>query len=390
MRIRCTITGLRYTITCLVLAVLCTACTPYLYGVPQESWDRMSEAERVEAMRVYEREQQEARRAAEERAQRRALEREQERARQAALERERLERIEALHDGRGAYGELIRVRLQGGTIRIGDRRHHYQPLTFTLADGETRKIPVSDQNGREVDLSASYGGGALTLEGVRFPYERGWGRGRLYADTGTGGPFALAGVDVFVEVHDRSSRLERNQPRLVIVREAAPVVIREREPERPPVVIVREKEGPRSQPAAEKGAPGAPTAPVPARVQRPNAAAPVLQPPPVQAERAPRSVEVSLLSGEVMVRGQKHAVQRVTLRIAEGERRELAVKAGPEIRSILLYYGNGALFIDAHSERPLGATRLAFEKEWKTGKLYRFDLKGRVPLEKAELKVTGL
>jgi hypothetical protein len=381
---------IRFTITCLVLATLCTACTPYLYGVPQESWDRMSETERVEAMRVYERQQQEATRAAEERAQRRALEREQERARQAALERERLERIEALHDGRGAYGELIRVRLQGGTIRIGDRHHHYQPLTFTIADGETRRIPVSDQKGREVDISASYGGGALTLEGLRFPYERGWGRGRLYTDTGTGGPLALQGVDVFVEIQDRSSRLDRIQPRFVIIREAAPVVIREREPVRPQVVIVREKEGPRSQPTAPRVAPQAVPPAEPARDLRPNAAAPVRQPAPVQAERPPRSVEVVLVSGEMKVRGQQQAVQRITLRVADGEHRELAVKAGPDTRSILLFYSNGELFVDAHPERPRSGTRFAFEKEWKTGKLYRFDLKGRVQLEKGELKVTGL
>ena len=54
-------------------------------------------------------------------------ERERAQARQAALERERRERIEKIHRGEGAYGELIRVRLQGGRIRIGDRHHRYEP-----------------------------------------------------------------------------------------------------------------------------------------------------------------------------------------------------------------------------------------------------------------------
>jgi len=44
----------------LAVSVLLAACTPYMYGVPQETWDRMSEPERIEAMGVYEREQQAA------------------------------------------------------------------------------------------------------------------------------------------------------------------------------------------------------------------------------------------------------------------------------------------------------------------------------------------
>ena len=222
----------KMSIICLILASLLAACTPYMYGVPQETWDRMSEPERIEAIRVYEREQQARRQAAEERARRQAVERERERARQAALERERRERIEAIHRGEGAYGELIRVRLQGGKIRIGDRYHRYEPLTFTIADGETRKI-VADRKGREVELTVTYAGGALNLEGLRFPYDRRWGKGALYTDTATSGPLALQRVDVFIEVHHRSSRFERELPRLVI-REEPPVVIRENEPPRPP------------------------------------------------------------------------------------------------------------------------------------------------------------
>ena len=115
----------KLTIICLVLCSFLAACAPSIYGVPQETWDRRSEAERVEAIRVYEREQQARRLAAEERARREAMERE----RQAALERERQERIEAIHRGDGAYGELIRVRLQGGSVKVGDRHQRYEPAT---------------------------------------------------------------------------------------------------------------------------------------------------------------------------------------------------------------------------------------------------------------------
>ncbi|GFO68100.1 hypothetical protein GMLC_16790 [Geomonas limicola] len=361
---------------CLFLVLLLiAACTPYLYGVPQESWDRMSEPERIQAMRTYEREQQEQRRAAEERARRQALEREQERARQAARERERQERIEALHQGRGAYGELIRVRLQGGRIRIGDRHHHYQPLTFTIADSETVKIPVADYQGRAVELTASYSGGALIIEGVRFEYERRWGKGLLYADTGTSGPLALQGVDVFVEVHDRSTRYERERPRFVIVREDVPVVIREREPA-PQVVIVREKEAPRPPIVIEREKP------------RHEPPAP-RQPPPVLAERAPRSVEVVLLSGELKVRGKNQPVEKAVLRLKEGETRELVAKAGAESGTLTLRYIGGELFIDASRGKGQGGSRFGFDKEWKTGKVYRLELKGNLHLEKGTVKVTA-
>jgi len=42
---------------CLALLSLLAACASSMYGVPQETWDRMSESERIEAIRVYERQQ---------------------------------------------------------------------------------------------------------------------------------------------------------------------------------------------------------------------------------------------------------------------------------------------------------------------------------------------
>jgi hypothetical protein len=341
----------------------------------------MSEPERIEAMRVYERDQQARRQAAEERARRQAAEdqarrqaaeaqarreaheRERAQARQAALERERRERIEKIHRGEGAYGELLRVRLQGGRIRVGDRHYRYEPVTFTIADGETRKIGVADRQGRVFDLIVTYAGGALTLEGARFPYEQSWGRGRLYANTGTSGAHELRGVDLFIEVHERSTRFEREPSRLVVIREPEPpVVIKEREPPKPPPVVVREHVTPRP---------------------------PVRPPAPPVAELPPRSVEVALLSGEMKVHGQKRQLERIVLRLTEGESRDLPVKAGDEIRTLSFHYHNGELSIEGTPGKGRDVLRLAYEKEWKNGKTYRVDLKGKVQLEKLEVKVTG-
>ncbi|NVN92335.1 MAG: hypothetical protein HXX11_17280 [Desulfuromonadales bacterium] len=231
----------------LFLLLSLAACTPYMYGVPQESWDRMSEPERIEAMRVYERNEQSRRQAAEERARTRAIEeqtrrqvaeerirhevweREQAQAHQAALERERRDRIEAIHRGEGAYGKLIRVRLQGGLIRIGDRLQRYKPLIFTIADGETRRIDVADNRGTAADLTVSYADGTLSLEGAHFSYEKNWGRGRTYANIGTSRGPELRGAELFIEVQKRSTRFEREAPHLEIIHEPeATPVIRER------------------------------------------------------------------------------------------------------------------------------------------------------------------
>jgi hypothetical protein len=374
-------------IICLILCSFLAACAPTIYGVPQETWERMSEAERVEAIRVYEGEQQARRLAAEERSRREAMERE----RRAALERERQERIEAIHRGEGAYGELIRVRLQGGRIKVGDRHQHYEPVTFTIADGEIRKIGVADRKGRVVDLVVTYGGGSLTLDGIRFPYERRWGRGALYSDTGTSGALQLRGVDVFIEVRGRSSRQERQLSRLVVIRdEEQPPVVREGDHHRPPPpVTVTEKEGPRAPPIAVREK--EPPKPPPVTVT--NKEAP--KPPPAStpaspaAEAPPRSVEVAILSGETKVRGRLQPLERTVIRLAEGESRQLTLKAGGENRSLSLAYRKGELSLDGTPGRGRDGIRLHFEKEWKTGKVYLLELRGRPPLEKVEVKVTG-
>jgi len=389
----------------LAVSVLLAACTQYMYGVPQETWDRMSEPERIEAMGVYEREQQARRQAAEERARQQAYERERERVRQAEAARVRQERIDAIHRGEGAYGELLRVRLQGGRIKVGDQHHRYEPITFTIADGETRDIGVADRKGREAALPVTYSGGALSFEGLRFPYERGWGRGKLYADTGTSGALQLRGVDVFIEVHNRSSRHERELPRLVVIREEPPpvVVIRERDSVRPPPLIVTEKDKPKPSPvvvrerdttrpppliAPEKDKTKPP--PLADRKQDPPKPPPLRQPAPPATDLPPRTLEVVLLSGEMKVRGRNQPLERVTLRLAEGETRNVAVKAGSETGNLSLRYRKGELFIDGTPAKGRDALRLPFEKEWQTGKVYRFDLKGKVHLDKVEMKVTGV
>jgi hypothetical protein len=343
----------------ILLMLLLTSCTLYMYGVPQEQWDRMSEPERIRTRELYEREQQARRQAAEEQARRQAYEREQEQARQAAMQRARLDRIEAIHRGEGAYGELIRVRLQGGLVKIGDRYYRYEPITFTIADDETRDIAALDRNGREVILNVAYSKGALSLAGLRLPYDRSWGRGRLYPNTSTAGRLELKGVDIFVEVHDRSSRHERMLHRLLSIREELPPT-----PPPPPVQI-------RPHDTYKKP--------------------PVYQPPPPPvADRMPHLLELVLLGGEMKVHGKYQPLEQVMIRIAEGESRSLPIKAWGKSESLTIRYQNGELQIDGTPGKGHDDLRLPYDREWKSGKLYRFDLRGRLHLERVEMKVRGL
>ena len=162
---------------------------------------------------------------------------------------------------------------------------------------------MADLQGRVVDLIVTYAGGALSLEGVRFPYDRSWGRGRLYADTGTSGARELRDVDVFIEVHDRSVPLRAGTlpPDSSSGKPEPPVVIRERETPKPPPVVIRPNEPPTP---------------------------PVVRPAPPAADRPPRGVEIVLLAGSMRVRGQSPAAGAVVIRMTEGESRELTVKAG--------------------------------------------------------------
>ena len=66
------------------------------------------------------------------------------------------------------------------------------------------------------------------------------------------------------------------------------------------------------------------------------------------------------------------------------------VKAGDEKRTLSLLYRSGELFIDGTPGRGRDVVRLPFEKEWQAGKVYRVSLKGKVQLEKVDVKVTGI
>ena len=62
--------------TLMLLAVCMSACTPKIYGVPQDRWETMSEQERIAAMDAYKARQEVLRQQREEQARLRAMEKE--------------------------------------------------------------------------------------------------------------------------------------------------------------------------------------------------------------------------------------------------------------------------------------------------------------------------
>jgi hypothetical protein len=101
-------------------------------------------------------------------------------------------------------------------------------------------------------------------------------------------------------------------------------------------------------------------------------------------------VEIVLLSGELKVHGKSQRLERTSLHMTEGESRDLVIKAGSEGRTLSLHYAKGELTIDGTPGRGRDAVRISYEKEWKGGKVYRLNLKGKVALEKLDVRVTGL
>jgi hypothetical protein len=411
----------RWIVICLGLVL--SACTPYMYGVPQTSWDAMSPQERQQTMRMYEDEQRARQQAAEERGRQAAFERERQQARQAEEERRERERIEAIHRGEGAYGELLRVRIQGGEMRIGDRYRHYQPFSFRIAEGETRMIDIADRRGGVTGLLVTYTGGALLVDdpggagqrsALRLPYDRRWGGGMLYPDSRTNGPLQLRGVDIFVEIAGKREWGEREAPpQIIVVREEdrrrpePPVVIvreEERRPE-PPVVIIKEEKRRPDPPVVivreeERRRPEPP----PVVVVREDKARPYpgderhdprydRKPAPPMERLVPARVEIQFLKGVIRRWGEVLPVEPFSVSLADGESREIEVKTRVGTYPVTLSYREGAVVIDGNLAAGKGkgnAARLPFEREWRKGRVYRIDTKGRLNLDVAEVRIMAV
>lgn len=240
-----------------LVLVLLTACTPMIYGVPQETWERMSEPERVSAIEAYNQRQIARQQAAEERARQHAIYLEEKRLQEAAEAEALRQRVEAIYRGDGNYGDLLRVHVENGLANFHGQERQYSPVTFQIANGELKTVIFETTKNRRVELMAFYDGATLILDdkagkkgnAAQLHYDKRWQRGLTYDNVYTNNRAKLKGADITVQVVGEPTRhghyggnttiIINEQPRERVVYRNHPqtVVIKEQ----PQKVIIKEK-----------------------------------------------------------------------------------------------------------------------------------------------------
>jgi len=198
------IRGSRWLVMLMAVAWVAVGCAKTVYGVSEERWERMTEAERTAARQAHaERQRQlEAERA--ERARREAIAAEQRRREADEAARRQHEQVEAIHRGEsGVYGDLIRVTISDGTMEFYGKRLPYQPVTFTLANHERRKVTFQSAGGRSsrlLEVPVSYEDGTFMFDAGRNPvrilHSPGWRSGKVYSSLTLGKHSVSDGQDL--------------------------------------------------------------------------------------------------------------------------------------------------------------------------------------------------
>ena len=189
-----------------------SACAPTIYGIPEEQWNRMSESQKQTAMEDYnERERVlkiERQKQAEIEAREAAIRADEERHREEV----RKKRIDAIYRGEaGQYGDLIRVTIQEGEMKIAGTHRDYYPVSFKMADGEIKQVHIVHAEGKfgtADDLHVLYEGGVLYIDtnnsekgrAARFAYDKEWKRGKTYTAVNARGRLAPRNVRVSIEI----------------------------------------------------------------------------------------------------------------------------------------------------------------------------------------------
>jgi len=171
----------------LVLFLL-SSCTPRIYGVPEEQWATLSKDEREQAIEHHQQMEvlREQRRFEEEK-----VRAEQERQQRLEMEQQQAQ-VEQIYAGeRGIRGDLLRVTIHGGELRINGKHRAYKPVSFQIADGEQKIITFTHpkKHHYQTDIMINYDDGILSFDDEqgrkhRYRYELAyqpkWRRGMHY------------------------------------------------------------------------------------------------------------------------------------------------------------------------------------------------------------------
>ena len=220
-----------------LLLFILSACTPMIYGVPQETWDGMNQEQRSATIEIYKERQLARQIAAEERARQHAIYLEEQRLMEEAEAEALRYQVEAIYRGNGNYGDLLRVRIEKGTAYFRGQIRQYDPVAFQLAKGEIKDITIATTKNRRVTLIAYYDGANLYLDGnkntrqknmSKILYDNRWSQGLTYTDVYTNNKAKLKGADVTVEIvggKRNGVRYPRSGATTIIIKEKPSSVI---------------------------------------------------------------------------------------------------------------------------------------------------------------------
>jgi hypothetical protein len=429
----------------MVVMMALAACTPRIYGVPEERWETMSEQERVAAMEAYKARQEALRQQREERARIRAMEKKAQLAREAEEARRRQIHVDAIYRGEGLYGELLRVTLKEGMLQFHGVHKPFHPVSFRIAAGEMKEIEIVSVQGRKARMTVFYDGSNLLLDetpksrhstAIRLPYEGSWESGATYPHLVAKGPLEIRGVDVTVRIignppRDRNDHRHRHpeamrpsarmpqRPAVVVVkqpvRQPSPgVIVIDQRPQinKPDVIVV--------QPGSEAGKPGAVIAHrlpekdagasrqpaevvVRGPVRHPEPEVVVVAPEPgvekhgkvktrgkhkrKVAAAPPARIKVAFREGRYMVKKRSYPLDPQTLDLSDGESRDIVMGGRNGKLKVRVSYINGELLIDDVPGKSRRSTRLGFVPGWNEGQGYAVAASGNGLLRDLDIVV---
>jgi hypothetical protein len=333
----------------LLLIMLLAACTPRIYGVPQEHWETMSEQERIATMKAYQARQEVLRQQRQEQARLQAMEKQAQLAREAEEARRRQLQIDAIYRGEGLYGDLLRVNLEGGKLRIHGHHQPFHPVSFKIAAAEMKDIEIVSLSGQRTRMAVQYDGSNLLLDespkshrstAIRLPYEDSWEVGATYTNRFAKGPLEMKGVNIAVQIvgnppHDHHGR--RHQPQAVVVRPPA---------HKPPVNVIKK--------------------PVP-----------------------PNRIKVVFRKGFLRVNKHRYPLVPQTIVLRNGQIRNVIMRSRNGNLKIQVCYLGGELLIDDTPGNGRKGTRLGFVPGWKSGQSYVIESRANRLLEDLDVFIVS-
>lgn len=171
----------------MLVALVLVGCSTY--GVRDKVWIAMSAEQQTAAMEEYS-------------AHRRASEQRQQASADAATLREQ----RMLESVRAPHGKVIQGKLVGGKVLYDDEYHFYEPVIFTLREGEIQRIELELNNHARVSCYVEYADGIFWFdapsrdidysESVEFKEQASWIHGVAYSSFDTEPGSRLRGRDL--------------------------------------------------------------------------------------------------------------------------------------------------------------------------------------------------